>query len=206
MPVISPAETTILNVNDDSATRYVWGRVLRQAGYQVREAETGQGALQAFQTDRPHLLLLDVKLPDMDGFRVCQQIKSVDSSVPILMASAWFTSENDYINGLATGADGYLYEPADSAKLLAMIKTILRMSTRLQQARITVNHLQRQNQQLGARLKHVELANEELQEKLAESRQFEEAVVGRELKLIECEKDRQQLEGEIQKLRNRQQS
>ncbi|WP_447986385.1 response regulator [Nitrospira sp. Nam74] len=205
MPVISPAETKILNVNDDAATRYLWAHILRQAGYHVREAHSGQTALQTLRTDPPHLVLLDVKLADIDGFSLCQQLKTIDPTVPILMASAWFTSDDDFINGLTTGADGYLYEPANSTKLLAMIKTILRMSTRLQQARTTVNELQRQNQQLGERLKHMELANEGLQEELAESRQFEEAVVGRELKLMECEKDRERLQRELRNLRTPQQ-
>jgi DNA-binding response OmpR family regulator len=201
MPVLPTVETKILNVNDDAATRYLWGRMLREAGYQVREAETGQAALETLMTDRPHLVLLDVKLPDIDGFSVCQKIKSVHPTVPILMASAWFTSDDDFINGLANGADGYLCAPADSARLLAMIQTILRMSTRLHQAWTSEKALRRENEHLQQCVEQMQSAHEDLQAKLAESHRFEEAVIGRELKLIECEKERERLRREVAKLK-----
>ena len=203
MFALAPVETKILNVNDDAASRYLWKRILRDAGYQVREAETGHAALCEVRTDRPDLVLLDVKLPDVDGFSVCRQIKNLDSSVPILMASAWFTSENDFVNGLTTGADGYLYEPADSRKLLAMVKTILRMSARLRQSQTREKELERQNSDLRDCIDKLRSAQEELKEHLADSRRFEEAVIGRELKLIEYEKKIQRLQAELQQLKSR---
>jgi DNA-binding response OmpR family regulator len=191
-------DSKILIVNDDAATRYLWGRTLRDAGYQVREAEA---ALQTVRTERPHLVLLDVKLPDIDGFIACQHIKSLDSSVPILMVSAWFTSEEDFLTGIASGADAYLNEGTEDHKLLAMIYGLLRRYRTLQ-AEPPELELQRQNEELRDQLHRMASAHAGLLEDIADARVFEEAVTGRELKLIEYEKEIQRLRLEVQSLKD----
>ena len=65
----------ILNVNDHSPTRYVWNLTLTNAGYQVRDAESGRAALQCIEEYGPDLVLLDVRLPDLDGLTLCQRKK-----------------------------------------------------------------------------------------------------------------------------------
>lgn len=202
MNVMPSMDARILIVNDDAPTRYLWGRILLDAGYQVREAETGQAALQTVNTERPHLVLLDVKLPDIDGFIVCQKLKQLNPSVPVLMASAWFTSDDDFISGVASGADAYLYEPTEDQKLLPMIYGLLKRYSALRQVEQSAIELQRQNRELRDRLHRVESAHAGVQEQLAESRVFEQAVIGRELKLIEYEKEIQRLRLEVQSLKD----
>src|SRR5262249_48329409 len=73
---------TILNVDDDLATRYAVTRTLQRAGFTVREASTGQEAL-ALARENPDLILLDVQLPDITGFEVCQRLKADPATAPI---------------------------------------------------------------------------------------------------------------------------
>ena len=156
----------ILNVNDHSATRYVWNLTLTNAGYQVRDAETGRAALQLIEEYAPHLVLLDVRLPDIDGFTLCQRIKSLHPLLPVLMASAWFTNSKDYVTGMNAGADGYLDDPSDSERLLATIKTLLNIYFQWQEAKISRTALEQQTEQLLARLNRAGSANVELQKEI----------------------------------------
>ena len=156
----------ILNVNDHSPTRYVWNLTLTNAGYQVRDAESGRAALQCIEEYGPHLVLLDVRLPDLDGFTLCQRIKSLYSLLPVLMVSAWFTNSKDYVTGLNAGADGYLDDPSDTGKLLAMIQTLLHIYAQWQEAMISRTALQQQNEELLGRLGHAESVNVELQKEI----------------------------------------
>jgi DNA-binding response OmpR family regulator len=148
----------ILSVNDHSPTRYVWNCTLTNAGYQVRDAETGRAALQSIEEYAPDLVLLDVRLPDIDGFTLCQRIKSLYSFLPVLMASAWFTTSQDYVTGLNAGADGYLDDPADGGKILAKIQTLLNTYRQWQEAQISRTALEQQNEQLLACLGGAESA------------------------------------------------
>jgi PAS domain S-box-containing protein len=118
----------VLNVNDDAATRYLMTKILRSGGYTVLEAVNGETALRAVSTQRPDLVLLDVKLPDMTGLEVCRRIKSDPSTATILViqTSATYSSSDRRVEGLDSGADGYLAQPFDSIELLATIRAILR--------------------------------------------------------------------------------
>src|SRR5688500_12116529 len=80
----------VLNVDDYEAGRYATSRVLRQAGFDVAEAATGTDALRLVVSEHPDLVLLDVNLPDVDGFEVCRQIKTHPdtSTIPVLYLSA----------------------------------------------------------------------------------------------------------------------
>jgi CheY-like chemotaxis protein len=82
-------ELTILNVDDDDASRYATSRILRQAGFEIIEAATGAEALRLAK-ENPDLVILDVNLPDMDGFEVCERIKAdpATSLIPVLHLSA----------------------------------------------------------------------------------------------------------------------
>src|SRR5581483_5899489 len=105
---------TILNVNDDEPTRYALSRILRQAGFAVREAANGSEALtQARQ--HPDLILLDVQLPDITGFEVCRRLKAdpMLADIPVIHLSAHFTHSDDKAQGLETGADAYLVHPVE---------------------------------------------------------------------------------------------
>ena len=119
----------ILNVDDYEAGRYARSRLLKQAGYQVAEAGTGELALELAASMRPLLVLLDVNLPDMSGLEVCRRIKSDPElgSTLVLQVSASAVTSGDRVGGLDNGADGYLVEPVDSEVLLATVRALLRM-------------------------------------------------------------------------------
>src|SRR6266850_5963484 len=99
---------TILNVDDNAAARYARSRILRQAGFEIIEAGTGAEALHAVATGKPHLVLLDVHLPDMNGLDVCRLIKAdaASSRILIVQMSATSISSSDRKRGLEGGADG----------------------------------------------------------------------------------------------------
>jgi two-component system, sensor histidine kinase and response regulator len=119
----------ILNVDDHEPGRYARSRLLKQAGYEVVEAATGNVALELVASLRPPLVLLDVNLPDISGLEVCRRIKSDPNSgsTLVLQVSASATTAGDRVDGLDNGADGYLIEPVDSEVLLATVRALLRM-------------------------------------------------------------------------------
>ncbi len=118
----------ILVVDDDDANRYVVSRILRQAGFLIKEAATGTDALQ-LATEQPDLIILDIKLPDINGFEVCQQLKAepATSLIPVLHLSAFKVSAADKVHGLDSGADGYLTHPVNPLELIATVKALLRI-------------------------------------------------------------------------------
>lgn len=122
-----PPPATILNVNDNEAHRYAFSRILMQAGFAVKEAKTGEEALR-LAADIPDVIILDVKLPDMDGFEVCRRIKlgTATAHIPVLQVSAFFTTTSARVTGLESGADAYLAQPVEPEELIATIRTLLR--------------------------------------------------------------------------------
>jgi DNA-binding response OmpR family regulator len=119
----------ILNVDDDEAGRYAVGRQLKQAGYDVIEAATGEHALAITVERQPDLVLLDVRLPDIDGFEVCRRIRDnpKTAGIPVVQMSASYLDSSSQVKGLENGADAYLTEPTEPAILVATLKSVLRM-------------------------------------------------------------------------------
>ncbi|HEY0062760.1 MAG TPA: response regulator [Telluria sp.] len=119
----------ILNVDDTVAARYAKTRILTRAGYRVIEAGTGAEALALVRSDAPDLVLLDTKLPDINGFDVCRQLKNDPGTrmVLVLQTSASFVGKTDKIRGLDGGADNYLFEPIEPDELLANVRALLRL-------------------------------------------------------------------------------
>jgi len=128
MSVEVPEQVRVLNVNDDLSSRYVASKVLRRAGFEVVEAETGLGAVRQARLYRPHVAVLDVRLPDISGIEVCRTIKSDPdtASVLVVQTSASFVTSADRTHGLNGGADAYLAQPFESAELVATIHSLLR--------------------------------------------------------------------------------
>jgi PAS domain S-box-containing protein len=119
----------ILVVDDNAPLRYALGRTLRQHRFDVVESATGSGALELAASEQPDLVLLDVNLPDIDGFEVARRLKQGERTrnIPILQLSASFVKTEHRLEGLAAGADAYLVEPVEPGELVANIRALLRM-------------------------------------------------------------------------------
>jgi DNA-binding response OmpR family regulator len=119
----------VLNVDDYDPGRYARTQVLKSAGFDVKEATTGEAALRMSVAEKPDVVLLDVNLPDINGFEVCRRLKAdpVTSSVPVLHLSATFVAAGHRALGLEGGADGYLTEPVEPPVLVATVHALLRM-------------------------------------------------------------------------------
>ena len=120
---------SVLNVDDYVPGLYARTKILRQAGFQVMEATTGNQTLRMVSEHKPAIVLLDVNLPDMNGFEVCRRIRTDPAlaGTAILHISASSVQEHQQVRGLNTGADGYLVEPVDPAVMIATINACLRV-------------------------------------------------------------------------------
>ncbi|TKI55476.1 response regulator transcription factor [Brevibacillus antibioticus] len=114
---------TILIVEDQQVLREIMKEYLMDEGHEVLEAGDGNQALTLFQEHEVHLIILDVMLPEMDGWSVCRRIRKV-SNVPILMLTAR-ADEDDTLLGFELGADDYVVKPCSPPILLARAKRLL---------------------------------------------------------------------------------
>jgi PAS domain S-box-containing protein len=119
----------ILNVDDYEPGLYAKSRALKLANFEVIEATTGEEALRKTEELKPHLVLLDVRLPDLNGIEVCHRLKTnpTTSSIPVIQTSATFLESHDRIRGLDGGADAYLTEPVEADELIANVRAMLRL-------------------------------------------------------------------------------
>jgi two-component system, OmpR family, response regulator len=115
----------VLVVDDEPGIVDVLSMALRHHGFGVQSAETGQDALEQVRRWRPHVMVLDVMLPDMEGFEVARRLAAEHAAVPILFLSARDTTA-DKIRGLTTGGDDYVTKPFSLEELLARLRNILR--------------------------------------------------------------------------------
>ncbi len=118
-------QETILLVEDDVTLRLAMTKTLRSEGFRVEVARTGREGLDAALASRPDLVLLDVMLPEMNGFEVCEKLREQDPDLPILMVTAK-GEEHDKVRGLRLGADDYIVKPFGVAELCARIDAALR--------------------------------------------------------------------------------
>ncbi len=116
---------SVLLVEDEPGLVVTLSDLLETEGYRVQVALDGSSALSAVRANRPDLIILDVMLPDMDGFEVCQRLRrrGVDAAILMLTARA---EVQDRVLGLKLGADDYLVKPFDPAELLARVQALLR--------------------------------------------------------------------------------
>lgn len=117
----------ILLVEDEHEIARISLGYLKEAGYVVRHAATGEDAIRLLKAEPVQLILLDVMLPDTDGIALARKIRNSDShsNVPIIMLTA-LNSEEDLIKGLDVGADDYITKPFSANELLARVNAILR--------------------------------------------------------------------------------
>ncbi len=144
------AAPAILNVNDDDANRFAVTRILTRAGYRVEEARDGAEALRRVAQGRPDLVVLDVELPDINGFEVCRRIKAAPetAAIPVLHLSAQYIAEEDRALGLGSGADGYLIQPVEPPELIASIRGLLRMRKAEDAARASARRVEQLEHEL----------------------------------------------------------
>lgn len=116
---------TILLVDDEDNLRSMLEAALRHSGYEVHPASSGRAALDAVDVVRPALIVLDVMLPDLDGFAVCQRLRSNGDRTPVLFLTARDSTE-DKVRGLTLGGDDYLVKPFSLEELVARIDAVLR--------------------------------------------------------------------------------
>lgn len=116
----------ILIIDDDEELTQVLGFIYKRAGAQVASAPNGEDGLRQVLAFRPHLVILDVKMPGMDGFEVCRRIRKI-SGAAIVMLSA-LSEDMNMLEGLDAGADDFISKPFNPELLLARSRTVLRRS------------------------------------------------------------------------------
>jgi len=118
----------ILLIEDSPTQARYAGLLLEGAGYEVIFAETGTKGIDLAESAKPDLIILDVVLPDIDGFSVCRRIRQRSPLyIPVLMFTGKRTDMEDKVDGLAVGADDYLNKPFDDREMLARVSSLLRI-------------------------------------------------------------------------------
>jgi signal transduction histidine kinase len=127
---VAERAAVILVVDDVESGRFVKGQILRRAGFDVVEADTGRAAIEIARVRAIDLAVLDVNLPDISGLEVCRVLKQEQGGPPaiqVLQISNTATSEADKVRGLRGGADVYLTEPVHPEVLVATTQSLLRV-------------------------------------------------------------------------------
>lgn len=119
-------EERVLVIEDDTALAKFLKSLLESVGYHVHTEESGAPALTYAAEHRPHLVILDLRLPDIDGYQVCRQLRQLyhPSLVPVLMLTG-MDQPIDQLRGFAHGADAYLTKPCEPPELLKTITLLL---------------------------------------------------------------------------------
>ncbi|MGH7819397.1 MAG: GGDEF domain-containing protein [Candidatus Binatia bacterium] len=120
---------TILVVDDLESNRQLLKDMLETGGHAVLTAADGRSALEAAILHRPDVVLLDVKMPGMDGFEVCTRLRAMaeTATIPIVFVTANYTEENDLLHGLEIGGYDYLVKPVPRSVLLARVGVMLKI-------------------------------------------------------------------------------
>ena len=119
----------ILLVEDEENIRNVVKLNLEMEGYEVVETDNGKAAVHIFQEQHFDLLVLDVMLPEMNGFEICEQVRLSNTTVPIIFLTAKDTPQ-DRVAGLKKGADDYLTKPFNLEELLLRVQNLLKRSNK----------------------------------------------------------------------------
>ena len=120
-------ETTILVVDDQAQNIRLLDAVLSPRGYRVVSADSGEQALDLLSEEQPHLVLLDILMPGMDGYEVCRRIRANPDTayLPVVMITA--SDAQQKVRGIESGADDFITKPFDQAELLARVKSLVRV-------------------------------------------------------------------------------
>jgi two-component system, LuxR family, response regulator FixJ len=116
----------ILLVDDDEAFRAFAGELLESVGYETRQVASGAAVLTAVSDERPAAVLLDVHLPDLNGYEICRELRErYGASIAIVFISGERTDALDRSGGLLLGADDYMIKPVDPGELVARIRRLV---------------------------------------------------------------------------------
>jgi DNA-binding response OmpR family regulator len=121
------ARSVILIIEDDESIREIVSRVLQSEGYTTHLASNGVRGLEQFYLTLPDLIVLDVKMPEMDGWETLERVREI-SDCPVIMLTV-FGSTDDIIKGLELGADDYLVKPFGVQELIARVNTVFRRAS-----------------------------------------------------------------------------
>jgi signal transduction histidine kinase len=176
---MNPRNPIILCVDDEEANLKLLEKILVPRGYVIVSAASGKDALLKINSQAIDLVLLDVLMPQMDGFEVCRQIKQDQKlrNIPVIMITA-LTAKQDRIRGIEAGAEEFLSKPLDQTEVLARIKLLLKVKE------LNYDALQIANEKLQAEIVERKLANEQLRNLAAynvSAREEERTRIAREI-------------------------
>lgn len=159
---MSDPEYNILIVDDIPQNIQVLGSILKKAGYAISYATSGKQALSLIESEAFDLVLLDVMMPQMDGFEVCRKIQALlnGQELPIVFLTAK-TEKEDIVKGFEVGAVDYIAKPFNSAELLARVRTHLA----LKHSRVVIEE---KNTELANKNEELKTANADLEKALRE--------------------------------------
>ncbi len=146
-------QAVILIVDDIAANRNFLGDILMSQGYRVKAASGGEEALRMLGNERPDLVLLDVLMPDLNGYEVCKQVRSDPATglLPIIMVTALDASQ-ERVRGLEAGADDFVTKPINQAELLARVRSLLRIKSLYDTVQTQAGELAKLNTNLAQRV------------------------------------------------------
>jgi two-component system, sensor histidine kinase and response regulator len=149
VPVDRAGTGTVLVVDDDQRNVRLMESILRGSGYQVVKAYDGEEALRVVEASPPDMLLLDVMMPKMSGFELCQKLKDRYATrlLPIIMVTALNALE-DKVQALEYGADDFLSKPINKVELLAKVRSVLRVKSLHDELEKNRLEIERKNQEL----------------------------------------------------------
>jgi signal transduction histidine kinase len=185
---------TILIIDDQPKNLAVIGDYLMKCGFTVIVSQTGEGGLRRAKRFKPDLILLDILMPDMDGFETCRRLKADEStkSIPVIFLTA-LTGVEDKVKGFELGGVDYITKPIEYEEVLARVKTHLQIVNQKKQLEIQACHLENINTQLNKEInirkaaqRELKKLNEELEDRI-NSRTEELSKVAERLRLTNIE-------------------
>jgi two-component system sensor histidine kinase/response regulator len=187
-------KAAILAVDDTSESLALLVRILTQAGYQVRPADSGELALAAVAANLPDLILLDIRMQGIDGLEVCRRLKSNEHTqhIPIILISA-FADVQEWVAGLQVGAADYITKPFQAEELLIRVETHLA----LKRARVSLEQQASALRSSNARLSTEIVERKSVEDKLRQSLNLAE---GSRLAMLSALEDQKEAQEQIRLL------